>query len=81
MVRAVFYNGIMRARSNSTLARPYMARLRVFSLLICPSVDAICFAFRHPADPAFDSMATKTELAGNLPDGTAPFKQSTDLIE
>ena len=32
------YNGIIRARSNSTPARPYMARLRVFSLLICPSV-------------------------------------------
>jgi hypothetical protein len=34
-----------------------------------------------PADPAFDSAATKTELAGNLPDGTASFKQSPDLIE
>ena len=33
-----FYNGIIRARSNSTPARPYMARLRVFNLLICPSV-------------------------------------------
>jgi hypothetical protein len=32
------YSGAMRARSRSTLARPYMARLRVFSLLICPSV-------------------------------------------
>jgi hypothetical protein len=38
LVRVVFYNGIIRARSNSTPARPYMARLRVFSLLICPSV-------------------------------------------
>ena len=32
------YSGVMRARSRSMLARPYMARLRVFSLLICPSV-------------------------------------------
>ena len=30
--------GSMRALSNSTPARPYMARLRVFSRLICPSV-------------------------------------------
>ena len=29
--------GSMRARSSSTPARPYIARLRVFSLLICPS--------------------------------------------
>ena len=32
------YNGVIRARSNSRPARPYMARLRIFSLLICPSV-------------------------------------------
>jgi hypothetical protein len=32
------YSGIILARSNSTPARPYTARLRVFSLLICPSV-------------------------------------------
>jgi hypothetical protein len=31
-------NGMMRARSKSTPARPYIARLRVFNLLICPSV-------------------------------------------
>jgi len=30
--------GIIRARSKSTLARPYIARLSVFNLLICPSV-------------------------------------------
>ena len=36
--KSLSYNGIIRARSNSTPARPYMARLRVFSLLICPSV-------------------------------------------
>ena len=29
--------GSMGARSSSTPARPYIARLRVFSLLICPS--------------------------------------------
>ena len=32
------YSGIILARSNSTPARPYMARLRVFNLFICPSV-------------------------------------------
>ena len=31
-------NGIIRARSNSRPARPYIARLRVFNLLIWPSV-------------------------------------------
>ena len=31
-------NGNIRARSKSTPARPYIARLRVFNLLICPSV-------------------------------------------
>jgi type IV secretory pathway VirD2 relaxase len=31
-------NGIIRARSKSTPARPYMARLSVFNLLICPPV-------------------------------------------
>jgi hypothetical protein len=36
--KSLSYNGIIRARSNSTPARPYMARLRLFSLLICPSV-------------------------------------------
>ena len=36
--KSLSYNGIIRARSNSAPARPYMARLRVFSLLICPSV-------------------------------------------
>jgi hypothetical protein len=35
--KSLSYNGIIRARSNSTPARPYMARLRVFSLLICLS--------------------------------------------
>jgi hypothetical protein len=32
------YNDIIRARSNSRPARPYIARLRVFNLLIWPSV-------------------------------------------
>jgi transposase-like protein len=31
-------SGIIRARSSSALARPYMARLSVFNRLICPSV-------------------------------------------
>jgi hypothetical protein len=47
----------MRARSNSTLALPYMARVSVFSLLICPSawpllqrvVRAFCTASKVPA--------------------------------
>ena len=38
LCKSLSYNDIIRARSNSTPARPYMARLRVFSLLICPSV-------------------------------------------
>ena len=38
LVQIAAYSGIMRARSRSTPARPYTARLRVFSLLICPSV-------------------------------------------
>jgi hypothetical protein len=29
-------NGVTRARCNSRPARPYIARLRVFNLLICP---------------------------------------------
>jgi hypothetical protein len=48
------HRGGMRARSNSTLALPYMARFNVFSLLICPSawpllqrvVSAFCTASR-----------------------------------
>ncbi len=48
------HSGSMRARSNSTLALPYMARFNVFSLLICPSawpllqrvVSAFCTASR-----------------------------------
>ena len=28
----------MRARSNATLARPYIVRFNIFSRLICPSV-------------------------------------------
>jgi len=31
------YSGIMLARRTGRLARPYMARFRIFSLLICPS--------------------------------------------
>jgi hypothetical protein len=31
-------SGIIRARNSSVPARPYMARLRVFNRLICPSV-------------------------------------------
>ena len=31
-------SGIIRARSSSAFARPYMARLSVFNRLICPSV-------------------------------------------
>jgi hypothetical protein len=32
------YKGNIRARRSSGPARPYMARLRVFNRLICPSV-------------------------------------------
>ena len=47
--KSAFYSGIIRARSNSIPARPYMARLRVFSLLICPSVCPLL----HGSDTAF----------------------------
>ncbi len=32
-------------------------------------------------DPTFDPSATKTELASDLPDGTATFKKRSDFIE
>jgi 3-hydroxyisobutyrate dehydrogenase len=42
-------NGNIRARSKSTSARPYIARLRVFNLLTCPSVCPLL----HGSDTAF----------------------------
>jgi hypothetical protein len=51
--KSLSYNGIIRAQSNSTPAGPYMARLRFFSLLICPSVcprtlrGPMLFRWRH----------------------------------
>src|SRR5208337_1307530 len=42
-----------------------------------------CVAVRQidPTNPTFDPSAAKTELAGDLPDGTATFKKCPDLIE
>jgi hypothetical protein len=34
------FNGVIRARSKPTPARPYMARLSILNLLICPSVGS-----------------------------------------
>ena len=49
--------GIIRARSNSTPARPYMARLRVLSLLICP------YCAPHPGQKVGCRLSTVTVQA------------------
>jgi hypothetical protein len=51
----------MRARSRSTPARPYMARLRVFSLLLCPSVCPLL----HGSETAFRTASRSWRLTAS----------------
>jgi hypothetical protein len=59
-------NGIILARSNSTLARSYMARFSIFKRLICPSTCLLLqgsrMAFRT-ASISWRNFVTKLRMA------------------